>query len=42
MGLMSAFFGVVIGVAQDDAKTNLAYSSISQMGVMTIALGVGL
>jgi formate hydrogenlyase subunit 3/multisubunit Na+/H+ antiporter MnhD subunit len=41
-GLFSAFFGVVVGVAQDDPKTNLAYSSISQMGVMTIALGVGL
>jgi formate hydrogenlyase subunit 3/multisubunit Na+/H+ antiporter MnhD subunit len=41
-GLFSAFFGVIVGVAQDDPKTNLAYSSISQMGVMTIALGVGL
>jgi formate hydrogenlyase subunit 3/multisubunit Na+/H+ antiporter MnhD subunit len=41
-GLAAAFYGVAIGVTQDNAKTVLAYSSISQMGFMTVALGVGL
>jgi NADH:ubiquinone oxidoreductase subunit 5 (subunit L)/multisubunit Na+/H+ antiporter MnhA subunit len=41
-GPRAAFGAVVVGVTQSDAKTILAYSSISQMGVMTIALGVGL
>lgn len=41
-GFAAAFYGVAIGVTQKDPKTILAYSSISQMGVMTAALGVGL
>jgi len=40
LGVFSAFYGVVTGLAQDDPKTVLAYSSVSQMGYM--ALGVGL
>ncbi len=39
-GVGTAFYGVAMGVAQDDPKTVLAYSSVSQMGYMT--LGVGL
>jgi formate hydrogenlyase subunit 3/multisubunit Na+/H+ antiporter MnhD subunit len=42
IGLVSAFFGVVIGVTQRDPKTALAYSSISQMGIINVALGAGL
>lgn len=42
LGLGAAFFGVVVGLAQRDAKTVLAYSSISQMGFMTLAVGAGL
>jgi formate hydrogenlyase subunit 3/multisubunit Na+/H+ antiporter MnhD subunit len=42
LGLAAAFFGVLIGVTQDDAKTALAYSSISQMGMINAAVGVGL
>jgi len=42
LGLASAFFGVAIGVTQDDPKTALAYSSISQMGIINVAVGVGL
>jgi len=42
LGLASAFFGVVIGVTQDDPKTALAYSSISQMGIINVTVGVGL
>ena len=41
MGLLAAFFGVVAGLLQDDPKTLLAYSSISQMGLMTVAVGIG-
>ncbi len=41
-GLISAFYGVIIGISQTVPKTVLAYSSISQMGLMTIGVGVGL
>jgi len=41
-GLLAIFFGVVLGLMQRDAKALLAYSSISQMGFMTLAVGVGL
>ena len=41
-GFVSAFYGVAIGFAQKDPKTVLAYSSISQMGVIAAALGMGL
>jgi formate hydrogenlyase subunit 3/multisubunit Na+/H+ antiporter MnhD subunit len=41
-GFASAFYGVAIGLAQKDPKTVLAYSSISQMGVIAAALGLGL
>jgi multicomponent Na+:H+ antiporter subunit A len=40
-GMLSAFYGVAIGVTQDDPKTVLAYSSISQMGLLAAALGMG-
>ena len=42
LGFFSAFYGVAIGITQDNAKTVLAYSSISQMGVITAVLGMGL
>ena len=42
VGFISAFYGVAIGVTQRDPKTMLAYSSISQMGVIAAALGMGL
>ncbi len=41
-GLIAAFFGVAVGVTQRDAKTALAYSSISQMGLINVAIGIGL
>ena len=41
-GLVAAFYGVVVGLTQDNPKTLLAYSSISQMGLMTVAIGLGL
>ena len=42
LGLFAAFYGVLVGLTQRDAKTLLAYSSISQMGMMTLAVGLGL
>jgi formate hydrogenlyase subunit 3/multisubunit Na+/H+ antiporter MnhD subunit len=42
LGFTSAFYGVAIGVTQRDPKTMLAYSSISQMGVIAAAFGMAL
>ena len=36
IGFVSAFYGVAIGITQQNPKTILAYSSISQMGVMAV------
>lgn len=40
LGLLGAWFGVVAGLFQSRPKTILAYSSISQMGLMIAGLGV--
>ncbi len=42
LGLAAAFLGVAIGLAQSAAKTVLAYSSVSQMGLISVGVGVGL
>ena len=42
VGFISTFYGVAIGVTQRDPKTMLAYSSVSQMGVIAAALGMAL
>ena len=42
LGFLSAFYGVVFGLTQQNPKVILAYSSISQMGVITAALGMAL
>lgn len=41
-GLAAAFFGVIVGLTQYDPKALLAYSSMSQMGLMTAGLGASL
>ncbi|MHB0916197.1 MAG: complex I subunit 5 family protein [Thiobacillus sp.] len=41
-GLAAMFLGVAAGLAQRDAKVLLAYSSVSQMGFMTLGVGAGL
>ena len=41
-GVIMAFYGVLVGIVQLQAKTVLAYSSISQMGFPLIGLGLGL
>ncbi len=41
-GFLTAFWGVALGVAQRNPKAVLAYSSVSQMGVVAAATGMGL
>src|SRR6516225_7782006 len=41
-GLLSAFYGVAVGITQANPKTVLAYSSISQMGLIAMVVGTGL
>jgi len=41
-GISSAFYGVLVGITQPNPKTVLAYSSVSQMGLLAAALGLGL
>lgn len=41
LGLLSTFFGVLVGLFQYRPKTLLAYSSISQMGLLTVLLSLG-
>jgi formate hydrogenlyase subunit 3/multisubunit Na+/H+ antiporter MnhD subunit len=40
MGILTAFYGIVAGLAQTDPKTVLAYSSVSQMGNMALGTGI--
>jgi formate hydrogenlyase subunit 3/multisubunit Na+/H+ antiporter MnhD subunit len=42
VGMLSAFYGVLVGITQQNPKTVLAYSSVSQMGLLAAALGMGL
>jgi formate hydrogenlyase subunit 3/multisubunit Na+/H+ antiporter MnhD subunit len=42
LGVISAFYGVALGITQTNPKTILAYSSVSQMGVIAAAAGMGL
>ena len=42
MGFLAAFYGVLVGLTQGNPKTILAYSSVSQMGLMTVGVGAAL
>ncbi|TVP79883.1 MAG: NADH-ubiquinone oxidoreductase [Puniceicoccaceae bacterium] len=42
LGFLAAFGAAGLGLCQQNAKTILAYSSISQMGLMTVLLGISL
>ena len=41
VGAITALMGALIAVAQNDIKRVLAYSTVSQLGYMMLALGVG-
>jgi NADH-quinone oxidoreductase subunit L len=41
VGAITAFFAATVGVAQNDIKRVIAYSTCSQLGYMFVALGVG-
>jgi formate hydrogenlyase subunit 3/multisubunit Na+/H+ antiporter MnhD subunit len=41
-GFAAVFAAAALGLVQRDAKTILAYSSVSQMGFITVGVGVGL
>ena len=41
VGVATAFFAGTIGLVQNDIKRVLAYSTVSQLGYMFLALGVG-
>ena len=42
LGLAAAFAAALVGATQRQAKAALAYSSISQMGLVTVAVGIAL
>lgn len=42
LGLFTAFYAALVGVTQQHPKTVLAYSTVSQMGVVAAVLGAGL
>ena len=41
-GVFAVFYAAVVGSLQRDPKTVLAYSSVSQMGLISVAVGLGL
>jgi formate hydrogenlyase subunit 3/multisubunit Na+/H+ antiporter MnhD subunit len=41
-GFLTAFWGVAMGITHRNPKTVLAYSSVSQMGVVAAAIGIGI
>ncbi|MFW5967253.1 MAG: complex I subunit 5 family protein [Persicimonas sp.] len=41
-GIVAIYYGVLVGLFQESAKAMLAYSSISQIGFMTLIIGFGL
>ncbi|MCO6459448.1 MAG: NADH dehydrogenase [Pirellulaceae bacterium] len=42
VGFLTAFYGALVGLTQRNAKTVLAYSSVSQMGLVLVAIGTAL
>ena len=42
LGIAATFYGVAAGLCQREAKVALAYSSVSQMGFLSAAIGLGM
>lgn len=42
IGLLSASYGILYAISQEDLKKMLAYSSIENIGIITIGVGVGM
>jgi formate hydrogenlyase subunit 3/multisubunit Na+/H+ antiporter MnhD subunit len=42
VGVLTAYWGVACGITQQNPKTVLAYSTVSQMGLVAAVLGMGL
>jgi hypothetical protein len=42
VGLLTAFYAALVGITEANPKTVLAYSSVSQMGLVAAVLGMGL
>src|SRR5439155_22153181 len=42
LGFSSAIYGVVVGRVQSDVKTALAFASMTQVGIITVEIGLGL
>ncbi|MBU0483438.1 MAG: complex I subunit 5 family protein [Proteobacteria bacterium] len=42
LGALAALYGIIVGLTEKRAGAILAYSSISQMGLMTVVFGLGL
>lgn len=42
VGLVTAYYGVAVGITQPRPKTVLAYSTVSQMGLLAVLLGTAL
>ncbi|MDO8549190.1 MAG: NADH-quinone oxidoreductase subunit L, partial [Ignavibacteria bacterium] len=41
IGILTALFAATVGIVQNDIKKVLAYSTVSQLGYMFLAMGVG-
>lgn len=39
LGALTSFFGASVGLFQNDVKKVIAYSTLSQLGMMVIAVG---
>jgi NADH-quinone oxidoreductase subunit L len=42
LGLISAVYGTLVGRVQSDVKTTLAFASLTQVGIITAEIGLGL
>lgn len=42
LGIFGSWFGILVGLTQSNPKTVLAYSTVSQMGIVIAVIGAGL